>query len=202
MFYLGLDLGKMRDFSAFAVVEREDERVGWSTVQASQVLRVRYLERVALGTPYTRVVERVAEVTRNPKLNGASYLTVDATGVGVPVVELLRAAKLGCRGMTAVTITPGARARQAPGFGVGEHWHVPRTDLLAGLQMLLERGELRISKKMRESGTLVRELLSMRGGGANSLNGQHDDLVLAVALACWQAMRPKNGIGNRRLPGI
>lgn len=49
-----------------------------------------------------------------------SYLTVDATGVGMPVVESLRAAKLGCRGMTAVTITPGARARQASGFGVGE----------------------------------------------------------------------------------
>ena len=118
--------------------------------------------------------------------------------------------------MTAVTITTGSRARQSSGFGLGEHWNVPRTDLLSGVQMLLERGELRISKKMRESGTLLRELLSMRSGGpgtgcaANNAGGeaavgwaqQHDDLVLAVALACWQAMRTKNGMGNLRLPGI
>ena len=201
MFYLGLDLGKLRDFSALAVVEREEARVGWSPANSPTVLRVRYLERIALGTPYTRVVARVAELTRHSNLNGVSHLIVDATGVGVPVVESLRAAQLGCRGMTAVTITGGDRTRQASGYGVGEHWHVPRTDLLAGLRMLLERGELKISKTMREAGTLARELMSMRSGAEN-LNGQHDDLVLAVALACWQAMRAKNGLGNQRLPGI
>ena len=193
MFYLGLDLGKLRDFSALAVVEREEARVGWSPANSPTVLRVRYLERIALGTPYTRVVARVAELTRHSNLNGVSHLIVDATGVGVPVVESLRAAQLGCRGVTAVTITGGDVT--------GEHWHVPRTDLLAGLRMLLERGELKISKTMREAGTLARELMSMRSGAEN-LNGQHDDLVLAVALACWQAMRAKNGLGNQRLPGI
>ena len=200
MFYLGLDLGKLQDFSALAVVERED-RLGWSPVSSPPVLRVRYVERAALGTPYTRVVARIGELTRHSNVNGNCHLTVDSTGVGVPVVESLRAAQLGCRGITAVTITGGERARQASGFGVGEHWHVPRTDLLDGVRMLLERGELKISKTMRESGTLVRELLSMRSGVAN-LHGQHDDLVLAVALACWQAMRAKNWLGSQRLTGV
>ena len=193
MFYLGLDLGKLGDFSALAVVEREEARVGWSPANSPTVLRVRYLERIALGTPYTRVVARVAELTRHSNLNGVSHLIVDATGVGVPVVESLRAAQLGCRGVTAVTITGGDVT--------GEHWHVPRTDLLAGLRMLLERGELKISKTMREAGTLARELMSMRSGAEN-LNGQHDDLVLAVALACWQAMRAKNWMGTQRLTGV
>jgi hypothetical protein len=31
---------------------------------------------------------------------------------------------------------------------------------------------------------------------------EHDDLVLALSLACWRAKRPQNGFGNRRLPGI
>lgn len=223
MFYLGLDLGKLRDFSALAIVEREEPaavRFGWSPVaeayggppQAAAVLRVRHLERAALGTPYTRVVARVAELTRHPRLHGSSHLTVDSTGVGVPVVESLRAAQLGCRGMTAVTITGGERARQAAsgfGVGVGEHWHVPRADLLGGLRMLLEKGELKIAKAMRESGTLIRELLSMRSSAASSssssvenLHGEHDDLVLAVALACWQASRAKNAMGTQRLIGI
>ena len=68
--------------------------------------------------------------------------------------------------------------------------------------MLLERGELKIAKNMRESGTLVRELLSMRSGGIENLNGEHDDLVLALSLACWQAMKAKNGMATHRLPGI
>jgi len=32
--------------------------------------------------------------------------------------------------------------------------------------------------------------------------GEHDDLVMAVALACWRAKRPQNGFGTQRLPGI
>jgi len=198
MFYLGLDLGKLRDFTALAIVERE-EQVGWNpAAMPSKTLKVRYLERSPLGTPYTRVVQRMAELTRHRSLNGPSHLTVDATGVGIPVVESLRDAKLGCRGMTAITITGGDRAHQSSEFGIGEHWHVPRKDLLSGIQMLLERGELKIAKEMKESGTLVRELVSMRSNGA-SLGNQHDDLVLAVGLACWQATRASAGFGDRPL---
>jgi hypothetical protein len=32
--------------------------------------------------------------------------------------------------------------------------------------------------------------------------GEHDDLVLAVALGCWAAGRPENGYVGKRLPGI
>ena len=183
----------MRDFTALAVVERTPQRE----------LNVVYLERAPLGTPYTRVVQRVAELTRHPNLNGRYHLTVDATGVGVPVVEALRAAQLGTRGITAITITGGDRARQASGFGLGEHWNVPRTDLLSAVQLRLERGTLKIAKDMRESRTLVRELIRMRTRGAidraDSDGAEHDDLVLAVAMDCWQASRPEIGMGTQRL---
>jgi hypothetical protein len=33
-------------------------------------------------------------------------------------------------------------------------------------------------------------------------HGEHDDLVIALALACWRSKRPKNGFGTGRLPGI
>ena len=69
MFYLGLDLGKMRDYSALAVVEREDRLGLDSGYQGSGVARVRYLERMSLRTPYMRVVSRVAELTRHSSLN-------------------------------------------------------------------------------------------------------------------------------------
>ena len=73
--------------------------------------------------------------------------------------------------------------------------NVPKTDLIAGVQVALEQGHLRIAKKMREAGSLKRELLDVRmqrresGGirfGADAY-GQHDDLVIALALAVWQA---------------
>ena len=33
-------------------------------------------------------------------------------------------------------------------------------------------------------------------------SGEHDDLAIALALACWRARRPMNGYGRHRLPGI
>ena len=42
MFYLGLDLGKKRDFTALVIVERTSDYYGG--------LAVRYAERMALGT--------------------------------------------------------------------------------------------------------------------------------------------------------
>jgi len=95
-------------------------------------------------------------------------------GVGAPVVE---------------------RARSS-----GERWQVPRKDLLAGLEVLLETGELRISKRLAEAGRLVKELTSIRFGRGES--GEHDDLTMAVGLACWRARRSASGFGTRRLPGI
>jgi hypothetical protein len=88
----------------------------------------------------------------------------------------------------------------------GNVWQVPKRDLMAGVQVLLERGELKIAKRMKETGPLVRELTDVRmtagsGGrlrmGADG-SGQHDDLVMA----CWRAKRTQIGFGTRRLPGI
>jgi hypothetical protein len=47
---------------------------------------------------------------------------------------------------------------------------------------------------------LVKELVSMRVKGNSE--GEHDDLAMAVALACWSAGRPKNGYGVQGLPGL
>jgi hypothetical protein len=179
MYYLGLDLGQRRDFSALAVVEKE-----------GRTLTVRHLERMELGTPYPRVVTRVCEVMRNPKMAGGCRLVVDATGVGAPVVDLLRAAGMTAR-LTAVTITGGERAT-----GQGERWRVPRGDLLAGIEVALEAGELKICRRMKDAERLVRELERMEAEGGG---GEHDDLVFAVALAVWSARRAEVGFGVRGL---
>jgi len=65
---------------------------------------------------------------------------------------------------------------------------------------------------MKETGRLVEELVNVKrtlnGSGRVRLGadgyGEHDDLVIALALACWCAQRRHGeyGEGTRRLPGI
>ena len=139
-----------------------------------------------MGTPYPRVVEMVREIVCAHPFAGRCAVVVDGTGVGAPVVDMLRAAELKCE-ITAVTITSGDRETRRGSLNVG----VPKRDLISGLQLALEKGELRIARKMKEVGSLVRELMEVRG--------EHDDLVIALALACWRARRRENGFGAERL---
>lgn len=209
MFSIGVDLGQRRDFTAVAVVERVErtvqsfDHVHWMGREEAMPDEwvVRHLERMALGTPYTAVTARVVELARHQAMRGDCRLVVDATGVGMPVVDMLRAARPGCE-IAAVLITGGQGER----FD-GKVWHVPKLDLLARLQGLLELKRLRIARRMRESGTLVRELLDMRStrGTSGRLKvgadgaGEHDDLALAVALGVWVGRRGKVGEQRRRL---
>jgi hypothetical protein len=92
--------------------------------------------------------------------------------------------------VVAATITGSDRASR-----VGGEWRVPKRDLVVGLQVMLETGELRIAAGLKEGDTFVRELMEMRvkvSVGRHEQfgawrEGTHDDLVLAAALACWRA---------------
>src|SRR5216684_2488894 len=110
-YYVGLDLGQKGDPSAIAVVEEWWEAVGGVDrvtyeLRTTRRLDVRYLERVPLGTPYPEVVEQVCDLVRSPELKGRCVLVVDSTGVGAPVVDLLRRAPLEAW-LVPVTITGG-----------------------------------------------------------------------------------------------
>ena len=176
MFFIGVDLGQKQDFSAWAVVE-----------PVGDTLWVRYLERAQLGTPYSVVVDRVARLAGGIWLARNSRIVVDATGVGAPVVEMLRRAGTGST-VTTVTITGGEKAH-----GTGETWNVPKKDLLGGLQVLLEQGRLMIHRKLKEAPVLARELASIRqwtlAGGRLGMG----------ALGCWRAQRRTIGFGTQRL---
>ena len=91
MYFLGIDLGKRRDHTAIAVVERRQtidrgfDHVAWrhtSSPRPDEWL-VRRLERLPLGTPYTTVADHLVELDHHPMLQGQSTIVVDATGVGV-----------------------------------------------------------------------------------------------------------------------
>jgi hypothetical protein len=99
---IGVDLGQQRDYTAISVIEREhvpsgpmynDEyyhRGRWVFGARQPVrleYRVRHLERPALGTPYPEQVACIVELVKS--LGGEVALVVDATGVGLPVTDML-----------------------------------------------------------------------------------------------------------------
>ena len=193
--FVGLDLGQARDFAAAAAVEHAKLVGEWDPVTCAYrkyaELRLRYLERMPLGTPYPRVAERAAKITRTPEMAGRCSLVVDATGVGRPVVDMLRKERLGCTLMP-VNITRGASESQGGGY-----YGVPKRDLVTGLQVLLQCGGLQIASGIPHGAALAAEMAEMRVKVTAAGNvqfgawreGTHDDLVLAVALACWGARK-------------
>ncbi len=95
MFIIGLDLGQRQDFSAIAVVERRMRKRAYQAA-VFHSLALRRIERVALGTPYPKVVERCARDGCNTLWwKGIARWWWMRRGVGGPVVDLLRQAQRG-----------------------------------------------------------------------------------------------------------
>lgn len=180
-FYLGLDLGQKHDFTAFSVIHHETRTFSErDPVTAAFVtgtrLTLRHAERIPLKTSYPEIVNTVERKLRSTNFPGPITLAVDATGVGVPVVDLLRRAHLKCQLMP-IVITGGQTVTH-PGSFTG----VPRRDLITNLQVLFEKGRLRIAQNLPMIDDLAKELAGLRPNGTTE---PHDDLAFSLALAAW-----------------
>ena len=103
-----------------------------------------------------------------------------------PLICTLRSNKLRAR-LIPISIHGGDAAIRD-----GGGWQVPKRDLVGVTQLLLQQQWLRIAPALPESATLTKEFQDYRvkisATGHDSYDareGAHDDLVLAVALACW-----------------
>jgi hypothetical protein len=152
VFVIGLDLGQKQDYTAVDVVEKEDQ----APLEDKPLLRLRHLERYALGTPYGDQMDRVAALVGKIKrqINHISppqpELIVDATGVGVGVVEMLKDRGLKYR---AVSITGGIVEGHSRGT-----YHVPKRNLVSRAVAPFEGKRLKIARGMRLVPELVKEL--------------------------------------------
>jgi hypothetical protein len=173
VFYCGLDLGQYKDYSAWCVVER--------CPGISPEYHVRSLKRFALGTRYPEIVKKVQIAARSSEIE-PNLLLVDNTGVGIAVSDLLRQARLN---FWPITITGGDKVTRD-----GRNVRVPKRDLVSALQVLFQTKRLKIASSLPEAQTLIEELSNFQvkislAGHDSYGEGTHDDLVLAVALACW-----------------
>jgi len=188
-YILGLDLGMVKDFTALAVLERRQSYPDRGSVAPVTVYAVRHLKRWTLGTRYPDIVADVAKLVEKPPLV-LPALVVDQTGVGQAVMQLIQDSMLAAE-IHAITITGGHEVT------AGDHGlHVPKKELVSVLQVLLQSQRLMIAK-MPDRETLVKELLAFKVKITASANEtfeawrerDHDDMVLAVALAAWWGER-------------
>jgi hypothetical protein len=193
-YHVGVDLGQRRDFTAIVVIQDQLLMTGRRCPRtfAPVLLRRRQVllaKRVGLGTEYQKIVDTVGQLTRLRQMaHGDKYVAVDTTGVGLAVLEMLRRENLAGQ-LLPVVFTGGEVTRYA-----GGQYNVPKGELMHGLAVELERRELQVGRLLRNWPEMVRELSGMRrdlaGGGVRWRSvGEHDDLVMALALAVWSLRR-------------
>jgi hypothetical protein len=191
-FVAGLDLGQAADPTALAVnhvTEAPDPASGGRLVKHHAI---RHLQRWPLGTSYIDICADVALVADQvPDLQ----LGVDATGVGRGVVDIFRKAQLPVKQLVPITITGGHEVSRGERGG----WNVPKKDLVGVVSAGLQSRRLKIAEALPEAATLRKEQQLFRAkittAGNETLEAwrerDHDDEVLAVAIAVWLAGRPQ-----------
>jgi hypothetical protein len=205
-YYCGLDLGQSNDYTALAIVQRvptHDPQTGKHGVD----LHLRHLERYPLKTSYTDIADSVRDLLTGPPFTdnirdglrvrrAITELVVDKTGVGVAVTDLLKERRLRFIG---VTITGLGQKVNRNGIRA---YSVPKQDLVAALEVPFHKGTLKVAKGLPGWPKLREELLNFRRkqnkvtahiSYEHWRESDHDDLVLAAALACWKATYKRKG---------
>jgi hypothetical protein len=180
---LGVDVGQRRESSGLCAAEiqrRED-----SGREVNHYV-IRYLERIAIGTPYPGIVHRVGAVVHAlaDRTGTQPEVFVDATGLGTPIVTLLEEAIPGSW-VRPVYFTYGDRKNIEGGeVRLGKAWLVTR------LQTLLQAARLHLPRSP-QADELAGDLLEYEIHVEPDANerygafrvGRHDDLVTALGLA-------------------
>ncbi len=188
-FIIGVDLGQARDYTAIAVLERFEELTG-EAVKGRWATRVRYemphLERPPLGTSYPAIIDRLKDLIARLPAHKRLKILVDRTGCGRPVVDLMRKEKLS---VIPVTITVGGSVTG----GLYGGYNVPKRELVSNLAILFQSDRLKIARTLPEAPQLVEELqnfkmkITLAGNDTYEAwrESDHDDIVLAAAMAAW-----------------
>jgi hypothetical protein len=182
----GLDLGQAGDLAALSL-----DRIVPTADPERSLHQIVHLHRWEPGTRYHKIVDDVHAFWKAKDL-GDSPLCIDKTGVGAPVVDQF--IHKGVIPIRPIIITGGHHWNYDD---EGRSYNVPKKDLVAVVQLLLQSGRMQVAAALREAKTLVKELQNFKmkiSAAANELfgtwrEGEHDDLVLATAMACWYSER-------------
>ncbi len=190
-YIIGFDCGQARDFSALSIIH--EVGIHYEAV---------HLERLPLDMPYPKQVEYIFNMMcRKPLAEAKTTLCIDYTGVGRPVVDLAED-----RGLRPIGV--------AISSGNSANWNedrtrvsVPKRDLVNILQIYAQNDRLKVAPNLKFGPTLIKELETFKikidpktahDSYGSWREGEHDDLVLATAIALWCGEHKNE---NARLPG-
>ncbi len=160
---LGLDLGQAQDYSALVALKETGH-----DDQGRKLWAIPLLKRWQLGTSYPAIVADVGAIAEKltmptggpegpPRKRDMPELVVDATGVGRAVVDIFKAGGLLAKQLVAVTITGGHTVGQEAGA-----FTVPKKDLVAAIQSVLQQRRLKVARTLTEAATLTKELQTFK----------------------------------------
>ncbi|RLG72479.1 MAG: hypothetical protein DRO11_02150 [Methanobacteriota archaeon] len=166
MYFMGVDFAKYRDSYVAVVVKRPLEGP----------MRVVYTME-AKKRDYAETIPLTVKIAKRFK---CKYVFCDSTGVGEPNVEIIKSS---LRGVSTVE-------------GVNMSSLQKQNDMYANLQRLFGEGMLKIPTSNREMITqlsLVMRTITPSGRvKVEAPEGQHDDYVDALSLACMMSVGTKN----------
>jgi hypothetical protein len=218
--HIGLDIGQKSDYSAVVVVQ-VGERPGPQTYRSyrtgdlehvpESTYKVRHLARLPLGTPFRDVAQEVVNLVGGvwaweKELRQEGYilptepqltrdLWMDATGMGLPVVEMVKnalavSAKTDQCLVHPVVFNYGDRYKRGEFEGHGDV--LGKGYLVNRLQVLFEQRQLTLPKGDPQTDAMVEELKAYEIRVDENANerygafvvGAHDDMVTALGLTC------------------
>lgn len=188
---IGVAIGQRRHPTAIAVIQ-DELRPGPGRGDVFHYT-ARHLERLPLGTAFPAVARRLAEIVEGLADRGEKWphIYVDATGMGEPVIEMIK------------QIIPRSRLRPVF-FNHGDRRteednviRLGKAYLVTQLKVLLQTGQLHLPQTP-EAETLAQDLLAYEVEVAEDANerygafrvGRHDDLVTALGLAVHKRRQP------------
>lgn len=178
-YIVGVDLGQQNDYTVLTVVAPN------LLINNEMEYEVPYIYRYPLKTSYVYVVKHIQKTMEERGFKDDYLLIIDHTGVGRPVVDLFNENNIPLVG---VTITGGNKASWTSPREVS----VPKWDIVSSLQVSIQCGKLKLSKKMHELNRLIDEMINFTAtstrkgkGKFEAASGQHDDMVLSLGLAIW-----------------
>jgi hypothetical protein len=190
-YFVGVDLGRVRDYSAAAIIEFKTAPSG------KRFHYVKYLKRFPLKTTYTKIAEMLAGIDRQLRAvaEGAGKeaditWSVDSGGVGDGVVEII-ASKMGPNvELYRVYLTGGINASTDYD---NRQIRLPKNQMVSCLLGCFDSDRIFLSKRSRELDAIKEELQNFEikiseGAGRESFNakiGSHDDLICALGIAAW-----------------
>lgn len=202
---LSVDLGKARDYTAFAVCEARPKRITSFVGKDRQVMEIEVLniQRLPLGTDYTRVAKAIHDLYHDERLwlqerhNHAVVkpeLLVDAGGVGDPVCDDLEK-YMGLRPNRYKLVRGTSRTTRHKAY----NWTVPRSYMFSMLDGAFSSDRIIIDPRLKLARELIDELKNLQlEQDAETGNirvthreGQHDDLSICLAAANWWASEPR-----------